>query len=105
MDTNEAEGFFPEREVLRARRLRAMVNEPVDPSEVRTRRIGIWMTLSVATFLPTFVNAITFGWNGHVTPRSTKVVTFALWLVLAACGALVTVGIWRNIRRANNPGS
>jgi len=33
MDTYEAEGFFPEREVLRARRLRAKVDVPLDPSE------------------------------------------------------------------------
>jgi ABC-type Co2+ transport system permease subunit len=82
-----------------------MAAEAVDPSEARTRRIGTWLTLLVAIFLPMFVNAITFGWNGHITPRSAKVVMFALWFVLAACAALVAVGIWKNLRRANNPSS
>lgn len=100
MKTNEAEGFFPEREVLRARRLKAIAAEAVDPSETRTRRIGTWLTLSVAIFLPMFVIFITSGWDGHITPRSVKVVMFGLWLVLAACGALAAVGIWKNLRRA-----
>jgi hypothetical protein len=101
--TNEAEGFFPEREVLRARRLKAMAAEAVDPSEARTRRIGIWITMSVAVFLPLFVSFTTSGWDGHMTPRSAKVIIFALRLVLAICAAVVAFGIWKNLRRANNP--
>jgi hypothetical protein len=100
VDTNEAEGFFPEREVLRARWLKAMPAEAVDPSEARTRRIGVWMTLAVAIYLPMFV-LITLGWNGHMTPRAGQVVIFVLRLVLAACGALVAVGIWKNLPRAS----
>jgi hypothetical protein len=50
----------------------------------------------VAVFLPMFANAINFGWNGHITPRSMEVIKYSLWLLLAACGLLVAVGIWRN---------
>jgi hypothetical protein len=64
LNTNDAEGFFPEREVLRARRLRAMVDERVAPSEGHTRRTGMWV-LWFTVFLTMFVNAIVFG---HITP-------------------------------------
>jgi hypothetical protein len=104
VNSNEAEGFFPEREVLRARRQRAMAHGPVDPSEPRTRRPGLWM-LWVAVFLPMLVSTISFGWNGHLTPRSAKVLVFGLWVVLAACAALVAVGIWKNLRRTNRASS
>jgi len=104
MDRYEAEGFFPEREVLRARRLKATAPQPVDPSEARKRRTEMWV-LWVAVFLPMFVNAIVFGWNGHLTPRSLAVLIDILSLILAACGACVAVGIWRNLRRPNNPSS
>jgi hypothetical protein len=98
MDMNEAEGFFPEREVLRARRRRAIVDDAVDPSEARTRRAGTWMTLWVAVFLPILVNAIVFGWNGHITPRALEVLMYALSFVLAGCGACVAVGIWNSFK-------
>ncbi|MGB6449500.1 MAG: hypothetical protein WBE92_01980 [Steroidobacteraceae bacterium] len=96
MDTTEAAGFFPEREVLRARRLRATVDEPVDPTEARTRRAGTWFVLSVAIFLPMFVDAIDFGWNGHITPRALEVLVYALSFVLVGCVACVAVGLWRS---------
>ena len=102
MDTNEAEGFFPERLVLRARRLRATVDEPVDPSAARTRRWGIW-GLWVAVFLPMFVNAITSGGHGHLTPRSMELIKYFLWSLLATCAVLASIGIWRNFStRASN---
>ena len=104
VDTNEAEGFFPEREVLRARRLKAMAAEAVDPSDARNRRSGMWV-LWVAVFLTMFVNVITFGWNGHITPRALELLMYALSVVLVGCGALVAAILWRNFRRANNPGS
>jgi hypothetical protein len=108
MDRYEAEGFFPEREVLRARRLKAMAPEPVDPSEARKRRTEMWVlwfAVWVAVLLPMFVNTVVFGWNGHMTPRSMAVLMYILSLVLAACGAWVAVGICRNLRRPNNPSS
>jgi hypothetical protein len=101
--TNEAEGFFPEREVLRARRLKSMGAESDAPSKARAQRSGIWMTLAVAVFLPMFVNMAALGWDHHVTPGSVKVVIFALRLVLAGCVAAVAVGIWRSLPRAKNP--
>ena len=76
MDTYEAEGFFPEHEVLRARRLRAMVDVPLDPSEARTRRMATRVTVSVAVFTPMFVNAVVFGW---ITYRS------SLEVLVCAC--------------------
>jgi hypothetical protein len=109
MDTYEAGGFFPEREVLRARRLNAMAPEPVDPSEARRRRTEmwvLWVTVFVPMFfLPMFVNAIVFGWNSHMTPRSMAVLMYILWLILAACGVCAAVAIWRNLIRPNNPSS
>jgi hypothetical protein len=104
VDTNEAEGFFPERMILRARRLKAMPAKAVDASAARTRSTEMWVpwiTIYLpAIFLPMFFSAIT-SWNGHITPRAAKVVILALWLMLAACAALVGIGVWRNLRRAN----
>jgi hypothetical protein len=93
MDTND--GFFPEREVLRARRLRAMVEKPVDPSEARTRRTEMWFVLSVAIFLPMFVNTIVFGWHGHITPRALAVLMYVLSFLLVGCVGCVAVVLWR----------
>jgi hypothetical protein len=80
-----------------------MPPQSVDPSEARARRIGVWMTLSVAIFLPMFVSLMTLGWDGHITPRAAQVIIFALRLVLVACAAVVAVGIWKTLRRSNNP--
>jgi hypothetical protein len=96
--TTEAEGFFPEREVLRARRLRAMVDQPVDPSKARTRHTEIWVVW-MAVFLPMFVSTITLGWNGHITPRAFEVLVYTLSFVAGACGALVAVVLWRRLSR------
>jgi hypothetical protein len=99
VDTNEAEGFFPERKVLRARRLEAKAAGTVAASEARNRHAGMWV-LWYSVYMTLFVNAI-IGWNVHITPRSVKVIIFALWLLLAACPVLVAVIIWRNFRHAN----
>lgn len=95
METNEVEGFFPEREILRARRLRAMVDLPVDPPEARTRRKETWFVLSVAIFLPMIVNGIVFGWNGHITPRALEVLLYVLSFVLVGCVGCVALVLWR----------
>ena len=100
MNTYEAEGFFPEREILRARRLKAMAPEPANPSESRKPSQEMWV-LWVAVFLPMFVNNIVLGWNGHMTPRSMAAVMYILSLILAACCACVAVGIWRTLRPNN----
>jgi hypothetical protein len=102
VDANDSEGFFPEREVLRARRLKTKAAEAVDPSDARNRRSGMWV-LWVAVFLPMFVDAISFGWDGHITPTALELLMYALSVVLVGCGALVAVGIWKNLRRANSP--
>jgi hypothetical protein len=103
MDTYEAEGFFPEREVLRARQLRAMVDVPVDPSEARTRRMATWVTVSVAVVTPMFVNAVVFGW---ITLRlSLDVLACAISSILVGAGALAAVNLRRAFLRANNPPS
>jgi len=103
MDTYEAEGFFPEREVLRARRLRAMVDVPLDPSEVRSRRLGTWVAVSVAVFTPMFVNAVAFGW---ITLRSSlEVLVCAISCVLVGAGAVAAVSLRRTFFGANSPSS
>jgi hypothetical protein len=101
MDTNEAGGFFPEREVLRARRLRAMVDQPGEPVEARTRQTGMWMVW-VTVFFPMIVNAITMGWNERITPGSIAVIKYSPWLLLAACGGVVAVGIWRTFNKVHD---
>ena len=101
MDTCGAEGFFPEREVMRARRLRAIVNVPLDASEGRARRMGTWVVVSVALFTPMFVNAIVFGW---ITYRSSlEVLVCAISCVLVGASALAAVNLRRAFLRANNP--
>ena len=97
MDTNETEGFFPERRVLRARRLRAVTEQPADVAEVRTRGMGMSVVLWVAVFIPMFVSAVTSGWNGHMPPGLMEAIKFSLWLILVACALCAAVGIWRNI--------
>jgi hypothetical protein len=43
-----------------------------------------------------FVYTVTLGWNGHISPTAFEVIKYSLWLLLAACGLLVAVGIWKN---------
>jgi cytochrome bd-type quinol oxidase subunit 2 len=100
--SNEAEGFFPEREVLRARRLRAIAAEAVDPSAARARRNATGTAFWVAIFVPMFVILMTTGWDGHMTPHLAQLVIFALRLVLAACVAAVAIVIWKNLHRVRN---
>jgi len=109
MDTND--GFFPEREVLRARRLRAMIEKPVDPSvveaEARKRRNttwAFWFAMSIGMGLPMYV-AITSSWHGYMPSGLRAAVLYVLYFVLAGCVACVAVVLWRNLRRANNRGS
>ena len=94
MDTKEAEGFFPEREVLRARRPRP-VAEPVNPSETRTWRAGVWTAVMVAVFLPTIVNVTAFSGRVHITPRVAEVLKYTVLGVLyaLAAGSLLAVAI------------
>jgi hypothetical protein len=103
-EVNSDCGFFPEREVLRARRLSATPPEPVDHSAARKLRTEMW-ALWFAVFLPMFVNAIGFGGSGHHTSRSIAVLMYTLWLILAACCACVAFVVWKNVRRAFSPGS
>ena len=103
MDTYEAEGFFPEREVLRARRRRARVDEPVDPSEARTPRANTWVVW-VAIYLPMF-STIVFGRNGHITPKALEVIKYSCFLLLVASVACIAVILWRAFLRANSPSS
>jgi hypothetical protein len=103
LDTYEPAGFFPEREVLRASRLRAKVDVPVDPSEARTRRMATWVTVSVAVFTPMFVNAVVFGWISYRS--SLEVLVCAISCVLVGAGALAAVNLRRAFLRANNPSS
>ncbi len=98
MDTNELEGFFPEREILRARRLRAMPDQPVDVSGARNQRAGMWV-LWFSVFVTMFVNTLVFGWNGRLTPRSIEVLLYALSFLLAGSVACVAVVIWNNFNR------
>jgi hypothetical protein len=97
----KSEADFPEREFLRARRLRAMADQPVHLSEARTRSTGMWVVW-VAAFLPMFVNGTTLGWNGHISPRSMAVTGFSLWVLLAACVLLVAVGTWKSLNRSQD---
>jgi hypothetical protein len=102
MDTYEAEGFFPEREILRARRLRAMVDVPLAPSEARARRFATWvMRWVVAVFTPIFVNAAGFGW---ISIRSSlEVLLGASLCVLLGTGALAAVELRTSFLRGNTP--
>ena len=90
MDTNEAEGFFPEREVLRARRAQALP-ERVDQPESRDRRAEawtVWMAMMVAVFMPMIIN------------HSGRVALLAvLYAAAAVCVVAVVVGMNRWHRR------
>jgi hypothetical protein len=80
VDTNEAEGFFPEREILRARRAQALP-ERVEQSKTRDQRAGVWtvwMALMVAVFMPMMING-----SGR----------FALLAVLYAAAAVCLVAV------------
>ena len=106
MDTKEAEGFFPEREVLRARRPKPMA-EPVDPSEIRARRAGVWMVLMVAVFLPMIVNGTLFAGRVHITPRVAEGLRYTVLAVLYALAAgsllAVVIRVSRWLKGGNAP--
>ncbi len=97
----QADGSLATQFGFRARRLRAMGDQPGDPSEARTRGTGIGVVW-VAVFLPMFVNAVTLGWKGHITPGSMPVIKYFLWLLLAACVLLVAVGTWKSLNRIHD---
>jgi hypothetical protein len=83
MDKHEAEDFFPERKVLRARQLPAMVDVPEDSSETRTQRVAISVSVSVAVFTPIFATAVVFGWMP---------LRLSLEIVLCAASFILVVG-------------
>ncbi len=62
----------------------------------------MWV-LWVTVFLPMFINPIVFGWDWQMTPGAMTVIRYILSVILAASGACVAVGLWRNLRRSNNP--
>ncbi len=78
-----------------------MVEEPVEPSEARTRRNGNWVAVSVALFTPLF-SSIAF-WNGHITPWGVEVIKYFLLFVAAACPLLVAVSLWKQFGRSARP--
>lgn len=108
MDTYESEGFFPEREVLRARRLRAMADVPVEPSDARNRdarnrRVASWVTASVAVITPIFATAIVFGW---IPLRlSLEVTLCAISCLFGVAGALAAVNLRGCFPRATSASS
>jgi hypothetical protein len=103
MHKHDAEGFFPERKTLRARRLPDMVDMPGDQSETLTQRVATWVSVSVAVFTPIFANAIVFGW---MTVRlSLEIVLGAISFILVVAVALAAVNLRRAFRRANRPAS
>ena len=92
----DADGFFPEREILRARRLRAIAPDPVDTSKTKKaskERTALWLAVSVAAFLPMFVNAVIFG---HATRIAWAV---GLCVVAAGCATCVAVSLFVSYRR------
>jgi hypothetical protein len=103
MDPNEAMGFFPERHVLRARRLRAMGDVPSDPSDALTRCMATWVSASVAVFTQIVAIAIIFGW---ISLKASLEVTLCACSCVLVCGILLgALSVRRALRRANNPSS
>jgi len=103
MDTYKAKGFFPGREISRARRLRAVGDVPLDPSDILTRRVASWVNVSVASFTPIFAIAVIFGWIS--LKASLEVVLCASSCVLMCAILLGALSLRRAQRRANNPSS
>ncbi len=96
MDPNEAMGFFPERHVMRARRLRAENDVPLDPSDALTRRTATWMSVSVAVFMPPFATAVIFGW---ITLESSLEVALCASSCVLLCAILLGAQRLRRSRR------
>jgi len=84
MDPNEAMGFFPERHLLRARRLRTEDDVHLGPSNALTRRTATWLSVLVAVFTPPFAIAVIFGW---ISLKS------ALEVALYACSCVILCAI------------
>jgi hypothetical protein len=99
VNTSESEGFFPEREVLRARRTLAMP-EHVDPSKSRTRQVGVWTVMMLAVFLPMAVNGIIFVGTLHFTPGGAEALRRTLLAGLYALAALSLLGVGIGMRRS-----
>jgi hypothetical protein len=103
METYQAKGFFPEREIRRASRLRAMADVPLDPSNAFTRRVTTWVNASVAVFTPIFAIAAIFGWIS--LKASLEVALCGGSCVLVCAILLAAPSLRRALRRANNPSS
>ena len=89
MDENEAEGFFPERKALRARRLPATFDLSERPSKACTERVATYVSVSVAVFTPIFAVAVVFGWMP--LRLSLEIVLWAASFILVIGGALATI--------------
>jgi hypothetical protein len=101
METYEAKGFFPEREIRRARRPRAMGDVPLDPSNALTRRMATWMSMSVAVFTPIFAISVIFG---RISLKASLEIVFSAGSSVLACAALLgALSLRRAIRRASHP--
>ncbi|MEP7313526.1 MAG: hypothetical protein ABI859_13155 [Pseudomonadota bacterium] len=101
MDTSDTDGFFPERRVLRARRRRALLDQPAEAAEGRSARTGSSFVLWVAVFLPMFVTpmvvgAVRSGWHGALPPAVLEASKFSVGLVLVACALCAAVALWRS---------
>jgi hypothetical protein len=100
MDTYEAKGFFPEREIRRARPPRATRDVPSDPPDTLTRRMATWANASVAVFTPIFAIAVIFGW---ISLKASLGVVLCASSCLLVCAVLLGVmSLRRVLRRASN---
>ena len=97
------DNFLLPREVLRTRRLRPMVDGPLDPSEARFRRMVTWVNVSVAVFVQAFVSAVLFGWM--TLKSSLEVLLCATSCLLSVAGVLAAVRLRRAFLRASHPSS
>jgi hypothetical protein len=103
MDKHEAEGFFPERKVLRARQTPPIVDVRKDSSETRTQRVATSVSVSVALFTPIFATAVVFGWMP--LRLSLEIVLCTASLILVVGGALAALKLRRAYLRAECPSS
>jgi polyferredoxin len=104
MASIEHQDMFPERLVLRARRMRASKDEAAHPTEAPTASSTMWV-MWVAIYLPMFVyTPMIFvpaigGWNGQFSPGMIDILKYSLWLILAACILFIGVALRRTSAR------